>query len=137
MCCVAVALAFAVGCATSTGSDGARTAKGGAADLMQGKPIRTGEDVAALQPGDQVVMSCPKCKNVYVTRVEKENKPFQTRKVAGVEHLCPGCDNKRTLTGHGKSAKDVITHVCRNCRSEEAFCCVIKAGSGPTKGMEK
>ena len=138
-CCVVVALAFIAGCTTGNSSgtsyQAPGTARGGAVGLMQGTPIRTGEDVAALKPGDQVVMSCPKCKNVYLTRVEKENKQGQTREVAGVEHLCPGCDHKRTMVGHGRSAKEVITHVCRNCGSEDAFCCVIKAGQGPTQGM--
>ena len=134
--CLAAALAFTTGCA-STGSTSAetKTAKGGATELMKLKPIRTGQDVAALEVGDSVVMSCPKCKSSYVTKITPENKPRQTS-TTGVElHDCPGCDTKITTHGQGKSAKDVVTHVCRNCGSTDAFCCVIKPGQGPTKGM--
>ena len=39
--------------------------------------------------------------------------------------------------GHGKAAQDVVKHVCQTCGSTDAFCCVLKKGSGPTKGMEE
>jgi len=138
-CCLAV-LAFIVGCATSnTGSasyPAPLTARGGAMGLTQLQPIRTGEDFAKLDVGDAVVMSCPKCKSTYVTRITKENKPGQTSKVGVELHACPGCDTKITTQGQGKTAKDVVTHVCRHCGSEDAFCCVLKAGQGATKGMD-
>src|SRR5687768_12191285 len=89
-CCLALAVAFAsTGVAADKGS-----ARGGASELMKLKPIKTGEDVAALKEGDSVVMACPKCKTVTVTRIVKENKPGQTSTVPSSEHLCPGCDNK-------------------------------------------
>ena len=137
---MAMALAFIAGCATNdsagTSYQAPRTARGGASDLMQGTLIRTGEDVAKLEVGDSVVMSCPKCKSTYVTRITKENKPRQTSTVGVELHDCPGCDTKITTQGRGKTAKDVVTHVCRHCGSEDAFCCVMKAGQGATKGME-
>ena len=113
------------------------TGKGGASGLMELKPIKTTEDVTALKAGDQVVMACPKCKSMYVTRVVKENKPGKSSEVATTEHLCPGCGNRIALKGHGKAAKEQITHVCKQCGSEDAFCCVLKGGEGATKGMEK
>jgi len=113
------------------------TAKGGASGLMELKPIKTSEDVTALKAGDQVIMACPKCKSMYVTRIIKENKPGKTSEVATTEHLCPGCGNQIALKGHGKAAKEQITHVCKQCGSKDAFCCVLKAGEGATKGMEK
>lgn len=135
-CCVAVALALA-GLASNTIAAETKTARGGASELIKLKPIQTAEDVAALKPGDQVVMSCPKCKTVTATRITKENKPGQTSTVASSRHLCPGCDNKVTVEGHGKNKKDVITHVCSHCGSKDAFCCVMKPEQGATKGMEK
>lgn len=135
--CLAAALALTVGVASNTLAADTKTARGGASELMKLKPIQTSEDVAALKPGDQVVMSCPKCKTVTVTRITKENKPGQIRAVPASEHLCPGCDNKATVVGHGKTKKDVVTHVCSNCGSKNAFCCVLKAEQGATKGMEK
>lgn len=135
--CLAAALALVAGTATSVLAADVKTAKGGASELLKLKPIKTGEDLAALKEGDSIVMSCPKCKTVTVTRITKENKPGQTSAVPAAEHLCPGCDNKLAVTGHGKAKKDVITHVCSNCGSKDAFCCVLKAEGTPTKGMVK
>ena len=137
VCWVAAAFALSAGVASNALAADTKTARGGASELMKLKPLKTGEDVAALKPGDQVVMSCPKCKTVTVTRIVKENKPGQTSAVPTSEHLCPGCDNKASVTGHGKSKKDVVTHVCSNCGSKDAFCCVLPSDKGATKGMEK
>jgi hypothetical protein len=138
--CVAAALAMVAGCATNgSGSSTYKaptTAKGGAAGLMQLQPLKTGEDVAKLEVGDAVVMACPKCKSTYVTRITPENKPRQTSKVGVELHDCPGCATEIKTHGHGKTAKDVVTHVCKNCGSTDAYCCVMKAGQGPTKGMK-
>ena len=134
-CCFALALALGTTAASAAETKG--SAKGGASDLTQLKPIKTAEDIAALKPGDQVVMACPKCKSIYVTRVVKENKPGKSYELAATEHLCPGCGNKIEMQGHGKAGKEVVTHVCKTCGSKDAFCCVLKEGSGPTKGMEQ
>jgi hypothetical protein len=32
---------------------------------------------------------------------------------------------------------DKVIHTCKNCGSEDAFCCVMKKGAGATAGMEK
>ena len=134
-CMIAVAIVLATNAAFAAETKG--SAKGGASELTQLKPIKTVEDVIALKSGDQVVMACPKCKSIYVTRVVKENKPGKSYELGATEHLCPGCDNKITLKGHGKGAKENVTHVCKTCGSKDAFCCVLKEGEGPTKGMEK
>jgi predicted RNA-binding Zn-ribbon protein involved in translation (DUF1610 family) len=131
--CVALALLMGVAFAADTKG----SAKGGAAELTKLRPITTIEDVAALKGGDQVVMACPKCKSIYVTRVVKENKPGKSYELAATEHLCPGCGNKITMKGHGKAGKEEVTHICKTCGSKDAFCCVLTAGEGPTKGMEK
>lgn len=111
-----------------------KTAKGGASDLMS-KPIRTAEDLKALQPGDTVAMACPKCKTINYTRVTKEWKGNVTQTTAASKHLCPGCENTVDLQGHGKAKKEVVVHKCKACGSKDAFCCVVK-GPDPTKGME-
>lgn len=140
-CCAAVALALITGCASNSSSgtvyQAPTTARGGATALTHLQPIRTGADVAALQEGDAVVMSCPKCKNVTVTHITKENKPGQTSTAYTSQHLCPGCNDKVATKGHGRSATDVVTHTCSNCGSTDAFCCVMKPGQSPTKGMQK
>jgi hypothetical protein len=135
ICCFTVAVAFLAGVA-SAGAGEAKTARGGASDLMQLKPIKTPADVAAIKPGDTVMMACPKCKTIYVTRIEKENKPGKTREVPTSVHTCPGCENKIALKGHGRTAKEEIVHVCKQCGSKDAFCCVMKGDRAPTKGMD-
>jgi hypothetical protein len=135
--CIAVALALTTGVVSTASGAEAKTAKGGASELMKLKPIKTEADIAALKEGDSVVMSCPKCKTVYVTKITKENKPGKTSTVGAAVHGCPGCDTKLALEGRGKDAKDVIKHVCRNCGSADAFCCVLKGEDGKAKGMDK
>lgn len=110
----------------------------GATKLIQLKPIETVADAEAIQPGDTVVMSCPKCKDSWVTIVEKPTKTGATPDTKVVaRHECPGCEHKFVTEGHGKAKTDKIVHVCKKCGSEDAFCCVMKKGAGPTAGMEK
>ena len=111
------------------------TGKGGATQLM--KPIRTPQDLGELKPGDMMVMSCPKCKNVTVSYIEPTFKATETKDQVKAQHTCPGCATTTTVEGHGKAKKDVLKHVCMTCGSKDAFCCVLKKGSNPTKGMEK
>src|SRR5580765_225077 len=66
------------------------SAKGGAGQLMP-KPIKTLEDISALQPGDMMVMSCPKCKNVTVNYVEPTFKAMETKDKVRTQHTCPSC----------------------------------------------
>jgi predicted RNA-binding Zn-ribbon protein involved in translation (DUF1610 family) len=105
----------------------------GASKLM--KPILSSADVAGLKDGDMVAMACPKCKTITVTSVSTAKGHIKTTS-PGQEHLCPGCEQKFVVTGEGKSKHDVVTHVCKKCGSTDAFCCVMKKDSDPTKGME-
>ena len=73
---------------------------------------------------------------ITVTYVETTKGHIKEEKVTQ-KHLCPGCATVIKTEGQGKLAKDVVKHVCQTCGSEDAFCCVLKKGSGPTKGMEK
>ena len=112
------------------------SAKGGAGQLMS-KPIRTLEDLSAVQPGDMMVMSCPKCKNVTINYVELTFKAMEPKDKVKTQHTCPGCNTTITVEGHGKAKKDVVKHVCQKCGSKDASCCVMKKGGDATKGMEK
>ena len=112
-----------------------------AADQVKGaqllmKPMTVG-DINKLEPGDSVVMSCPKCKTITVTYIDKTTKGAIKEQKATQKHLCAGCETVIKTEGRGKQAKDVVVHVCKTCGSEDAFCCVMKKGSEPTKGMEK
>jgi len=111
------------------------SAKGGAQKLM--RPVRTLQDLEDLKPGDMMVMSCPKCKDVTVTYVEPTFKAMEPKEKVTTRHTCPSCSTTSTVVGHGKAKKDVLKHVCGTCGSKDAFCCVMKKGSDPTKGMER
>jgi len=134
---MALAVLLLAGIGSSAAAAEAKTGKGGASDLMTQKPIQTAADIAALKPGDTVAMACPKCKTVHVTQVVKENKPGQSYPVGVEQHTCPGCGHITEVKGHGKMATQKLVHVCRNCGSKDAFCCVMKEGAGATKGMEE
>ena len=105
----------------------------GASKLM--KTITSSEDVAGLKPGDMVAMACPKCKTITVTRINTEKGHIQTT-TTGLEHLCPGCEQKFVVVGQGKGKHDVVKHVCKKCGSTDAFCCLEKKDGAPTSGME-
>jgi RNase P subunit RPR2 len=129
-----LAVALAVGVAWPLSVQAADQVKG--AERLMMKPIKTAEDVAKLQPGDMIAMACPKCKTITVTYIETTKGHIKEEK-ATQKHLCPGCETTIKTEGQGKLAKDVVVHVCKTCGSEDAFCCTMKKGSGPTKGMEK
>ena len=108
----------------------------GATKLMWSKPITTAADVAALQPGDMVVMSCPKCQNSQAVVVEKSFKAtVPDAKQTVTTHLCPSCTTKIVPQGGKQDAK--VVHVCNSCGSEKVSCCAVKPGSAPTEGMSK
>jgi hypothetical protein len=110
----------------------------GATKLLKLNAIKTVADAEAVQPGDTVVMSCPKCKDSWVTIVTPSTKTGAKPETTTVSrHECPGCEHKIVTTGHGKAKTDKIVHTCKMCGSEDAFCCVMKKGAGPTPGMEK
>jgi predicted metal-binding protein len=129
--------AFVVlGLATSTiNAQEKGSAKGGAQGLM--KSIKTTQDADAVEAGDTMVMACPKCQTISYTYVDNAARGAIKDTKVGTKHLCPGCETTIKSQGTGKHAKDEIVHVCKMCGTEDAFCCVMKKGSGPTKGMDK
>ena len=107
----------------------------GATKLLR---LNTVADVEAVQPGDTVVMSCPKCKDSWVTIVTPPTKTGAKAEThVEARHDCPGCEHKYVTEGHGKMKTDKIIHVCKMCGSKDAFCCVMKKGAASTPGMEK
>lgn len=134
-CCALVALTALVWLPLQTS---AQSKGDGAAKLIQLKPIKTVTDVEAVEPGDAVVMSCPKCKDSWVTIVPGPGKTGAVPDTKSVmRHECPGCEHKIVTEGHGKAKTDKVVHTCKKCGSEDAFCCVMKKGAAPTPGMEK
>jgi len=110
----------------------------GAERLMKLQRLDTVAAVQKVEPGDTVMMSCPKCKDTWVTVVQSTGKAVNPQdKQSLLRHDCPGCNSKLVTEGTGKQAKQVVKHTCKNCGSADAFCCVMKKGAAPTKGMEE
>jgi hypothetical protein len=107
----------------------------GAQKLMK---VQTVEDLQKVEAGDTIVMTCPKCKDTYTQVVEKTFKAVKPEELKTVAvHLCSSCNTKIVTKGVGKQAKDELVHTCTACGSEDVSCCVIKKGSGSTRGMAK
>ncbi len=93
------------------------------------------EQSKGLKTGDTVAMVCSMCKNVAVTRVEKQRgREFMT---PGTKHGCGMCGGTVETVGQRMDKKEVIKHTCSKCGGESAFCCATKPGEGKTKGMEE
>jgi predicted RNA-binding Zn-ribbon protein involved in translation (DUF1610 family) len=131
---VALAVVASIALSASSSAQEKGSAKGGAQQLM---PVKSLADLSAIRPGDMMVMSCPKCKNVTVTYVEPTFKATEPKEQVKTQHTCPSCQTTISVEGHGKAKKDALKHVCQTCGSKDAFCCVLKKGSDATKGMEK
>ena len=142
-CRYALALALIAGLVGFVGRPvsaiaGEGTAKGGASQLIQLKPVKTVGDLQNVEAGDTIVMSCPKCKESYAQVVEKSFKGSTGDQLKTVPiHLCDGCSTKIVTKGHGKSKQDMVVHTCKACGSKDVSCCVMKKGGGTTPGMEE
>jgi ssDNA-binding Zn-finger/Zn-ribbon topoisomerase 1 len=115
---------------TTTAALAADTAKGGGKRLTE---LSSLAQVVAVQKGDVVVTSCPKCRTVVQNRVKATAKGGGSAVERVATHGCPGCGAKIETTGHGKAKTDKVTHVCSHCGSNEAFCSVLKAKDDDTK----
>jgi hypothetical protein len=110
----------------------------GAEKLVKLNRIQTTDNLQAVKPGDTIVMSCPKCKDIWVTVGEPAFKGAGAKQERVVkQHQCPGCGSERVTTGHGKAKTTEIVHVCKACGSQEATCCVMKKGASQTSGMKQ
>ena len=107
----------------------------GAEHLQMLNHITSSEQSKELKTGDTIAMVCSMCKNVAVTRVDKQRgREFMT---AGTKHECGMCGGTIQSVGQRLDKKDIITHTCSKCGGESAFCCATKRGERATKGMEE
>ena len=108
----------------------------GAEHLMMLNKITTPEQAEALKPGDTIAMACPKCQTIIVERVTTEKGHIKLT-TPGEKHLCSGCQTSIVTVGTGRTAHNVLKHVCNTCGSEDVFCCATSTNAVPTKGMEE
>lgn len=110
----------------------------GGEHMLKLQQLNSVQVIESVKPGDTILMSCPKCKDTWVTVVTNGSKPSVAGdKLTQTIHQCPGCETKIVSEEVGKTAKEVIKHVCKSCGSEDAQCCVMKKGTKiPTKGMD-
>lgn len=131
-----IALALFAGMAGSARAQDLETTKGaGARRLLElnGRFLKP----SPVNP-DYKPMSCPKCQDEILKTKDWSargaNKPYVTI----VRHLCAGCSDTITVTGHGKAKQNVVSHKCTGCGVEDMARCNTKKGSSvATKGMEK
>ena len=107
----------------------------GAKQLLKLNRITTAEDLQAVEPGDTVVMACPKCKDTWATVVQTNFKGAKAKNTTQVkQHQCPGCGSKKITKGHGKAKTTEIVHVCTHCGNPDMTCSVMKKPATPAAG---
>lgn len=127
---IGLALALVGGFAASAA---AQTQMKGAQRLMK---LETVQDLQKVEPGDTIIMSCPKCKDTYAQVVEKSFKGSKPDELKTVPiHLCSSCETKVVTEGSGKLAKDKLVHTCKMCGSEDVQACVLKKSDSAAPGM--
>jgi hypothetical protein len=93
-------------------------------------------------PAAREIMDCPKCKDVWVSQVDREPKGSSVRVLTGkttklvAKHLCEGCGVDWSIAGTGKAKHLVATHECSGCGSPDTACCSPRGSNNvATKGM--
>ena len=101
---VSVVTAFAVAAvfvfSVSAADDGAKSGKGKG-------PV--------VVPGENVLMTCPHCKNDYVVKLTKSSKGTTPEKAIVGTHQCEKCGTKLSTKGAGKAKTEVAEHTCKGC----------------------
>ena len=130
-----IALVLFAGAAAALNAGEIQTGKGGASRLLEltGRPVTLNPEA-----GDYKPMSCAKCKDEYVRRVDWTTRGANKPIIAMASHLCEGCGNEWVVSGHGKAKISAAVHKCTSCGAESLACCsTSKSGVAATKGMEK
>ena len=135
LCGLTIGLALLSGAASGLRASDLPTGKGGATRLLElsGRLVTPKGEVSAHNP-----MSCAKCKNDYVRRVDWTARGAHKPIITVARHLCGGCGNEWVVSGHGKAQTTTTVHTCTSCGAESLACCsTSKSGVAATKGMEK
>jgi hypothetical protein len=68
-------------------------------------------------------MACPRCKTAVTSRVDPTARGANKPVILISTHACGGCASVRSTTGHGKAAREVVTHKCSFSTGKLAACC--------------
>jgi hypothetical protein len=66
-------------------------------------------------PGENVLMTCPHCKDDFVVKLTKPPKGTESEKAIVGTHLCGKCSTKLVTKGAGKAKSEVTEHTCKGC----------------------
>jgi hypothetical protein len=100
-------------------ADSAAAQEKGGERMMKLIRLKTAADVQKVEAGDTIVMSCPKCKDIWVKVAQPIGKGGRQETAIIQRHECPGCNTKIVTEGVGKQAKSVVKHTCKQCGSED------------------
>ena len=135
LCGLTIGLALLSGTSTGLRAGDIPTGKGGATKLLEvsGRLVTPRSESAVRNP-----MSCAKCKDQFVRRVDWTARGANKPTITVANHLCGGCGNELVVSGHGKAKTTTAVHTCTSCGAESLACCsTSKSGVAATKGMEK
>jgi len=126
-----IALAWFAGVAGVSAQEGA---KGGATKLLElsGRLVTPNS-----RPSDLKTMSCAKCKDGFVSKVDWTTRGANKPTLTAVKHLCSSCGSDVNVVGHGKTKVSVATHTCTTCGADSLACCDTSKANPTTRGMEK
>ena len=80
--------------------------------------VKTGKGKGAVVvPGENVLMTCPHCKDDYVVKLTTPSKGTAPEKAVVGTHLCAKCSTKLVTKGAGKTKTEVTEHTCKGCKS--------------------
>src|ERR1044071_3310023 len=103
---VALALTLFAWTASATEKGSAR---GGAGDLVT-IVAPTGA------PTEMAVMACPRCQSEWLVKTDRFARGVNKPAYATEKHLCGKCSTELKMTGQGKYAKNIPTHLCAGCK---------------------
>ncbi len=69
----------------------------------------------AIVKGENVLMTCPHCKDDYVVKLTQPPKGTEPQKAYVGTHQCGKCSTKLTTKGAGKAKTEVTEHTCKGC----------------------
>jgi hypothetical protein len=80
--------------------------------------VKTGKGKGpVIVPGENILMTCPHCKDDYVVKLTKPAKGTEAEKAVVAKHLCEKCSTTLVTKGAGKAKTEVTEHSCKGCKT--------------------